>query len=343
MKVGFDIKSLKLGLLPVVAAGLLLLGALVLAWSGWQVFSGNRLQAATGEARHEVAEKLNPLMQTLLDRSGSLKGRVALINAIKAGDPDAARAVVTKAVPGTQAVEIYRTDFAAGYADPAAFGYGKLGLLERALQDGKESLAVVKDAGSPRLGVAVPVVDEGQVLRVVYLRHSLAEVLAAAKDAAPSGAYLALRQGIYNVAESGEIKELKFHAEEDAQAVAGTPLRVVAVAPEAQEGLFGWHGFGEFALAGLLALSGGGLLWWLRRRAGAAVAEPSEALATPTDLTLSEMQSGGHIVAPEGQRGRPRYCRSTGRARHRPGPQHLPRLRHPRRRRADPGRRTSPA
>ena len=35
MKVGFDIKSLKLGLLPVVAAGLLLLGALVLAWSGW--------------------------------------------------------------------------------------------------------------------------------------------------------------------------------------------------------------------------------------------------------------------------------------------------------------------
>jgi phosphomannomutase/phosphoglucomutase len=301
MKVGFDIKSLKLGALPMVAVGVLFLGALVMAWNGWRVSSGNRLQATTGEARHEVAENLNPIVQELLDRSSGLKGRVALINAIKAGDADAARAVVMKAVPGTEAVEIYRTDFAAGYADPAAFGYGKLGLLERALQDGKQSLAVVKDAGSPRLAVAVPVVDEGQVLRVVYLRQSLAEVRAAAKDAAPTGAYLAVRQGIYNVIESGVTEELKFHAEEAAEAVAGTPLRVVAVAPPAQEGLLGWHGFGEFAVAGLLALIGGGILWWSRRRAGAVAVESGEPAALHTDLTLSQMQSGGHLVSPEGR------------------------------------------
>ena len=195
MAVGFNLKSLKTGSIVPIVAGLLVLVALWMAWSGWQRFASSRLEVATGEARTQVAEAVKPLVGELLDRAGTLRGRVALINALRSADTAAATEVVKAAVPGTEAVEFYSPDFNAGYANPETFGYGKLGLLERALQEDKAVLAVVKDSGSPRLGIAVPVMFEGQVLRVAYLRQPLAPVLAVAKEAAPSGAYLALRQG----------------------------------------------------------------------------------------------------------------------------------------------------
>ena len=299
MKVGLDMKSLKVGSLLPLAAGLLLVAALWMAWGGWQLFAASRLQAATGEARHHVAEQLRPMFRTLLDRASSLKSRVALINAIKAGETEAARALVLHTVPGTEAVELHSRDFSAAYANPEAFGYGKLGLLERALQEGKAAMAVVKDAGSPRLGVAVPVVDEGQVLSMVYLRQPLAAVFNVVKDAAPSGAYLALRQGTYNVLESGTKEELKFRAEDAAELLDGTSLRVVAVAPAVESGMFALNGLGEFAVAGLLTFLAGAIVWWSRRRANVGVGEPRQAAAKPADLTLGEMQSAGKIVAPE--------------------------------------------
>jgi phosphomannomutase/phosphoglucomutase len=297
MKLGFDVKSLKAGSLLPVAIGVLLLAALWMAWDGWQLMSANRLQSTTVTARHAVAEQLRPMFGKLVERASSLKNRVALINAIKAGDTGAARALVMQAIPGSEKVEFHPADFADGYVNPEAFGYGKLGLLERALQDNKPSVAVVKDAGSPRLAVAVPVVEEGQALSVLYVRLPLAPVLAAAKDTAPSGAYLALRQGSYNVVESGTQEELKFRAEEGAEALEGTSLRVVAVASIPEAGLLDWKGIAEFALAGVLVALTGALVWWARRRASQAGLRPVSVL--PVDMTLAEMQSAGHIVAPE--------------------------------------------
>ena len=298
MEVGFNLKSLKSGSIVPIVAGLLVLVALWMAWSGWQLFASSRLETASGEARTQVAEAVKPIVGGLLDRAGTLRGRVALINALRAADTAVATEVVKETVPGTEAVEFYSPDFNRGYADPGTFGYGKLGLLERALQEDKAVLAVVKDSGSPRLGIAVPVIFEGQVLRVAYLRLPLAPVLAVAKDAAPSGAYLALRQGGYNVVESGAAAELKFRAEEGALPVERTDLRVVAAAPPIEPGMFGLHGLAEFGIALLLGgLAAAALL--LSRRREAQRADGPVLAAKPVDMTLSEMQSAGHIVAPE--------------------------------------------
>ena len=298
MDVGSNLKSLKSGSIIPIVAGLLVLAALWMAWTGWQRFSSSRLEVASGEARTQVAEAVKPIVGGLLDRAGTLRARVALINALRAADATAATAVVQETVPGTEAVEFYSTDFNLGYADPESFGYGKLGLLERALHEDQAVLAVVKESGSARLGIAVPVVSEGQVLRVAYLRQSLAPLLALAKDAAPSGSYLALRQGGYNLVESGVTEELKFRAEDDAVPVERTDLRVVAAAPPVAEGLFGLHGLGEFAIALLLGGLAAGALLRSRRRAQGA--DSPAAAAKPVDLTLAEMQRAGHIVAPEG-------------------------------------------
>ncbi|MBC7657749.1 MAG: hypothetical protein H7147_11345, partial [Frankiaceae bacterium] len=225
-----NIKSLKSGSIIPIIAGLLVLVALWMAWSGWQLFSSSRLASATVEKRQQVADQLKPIVATLLDRAGTLRARVALINALRGADAAAAANVAKDAVAGTEAVEFYAPDFTEGYANPETFGYGKLGLLERALHEDTAVLAVVKDSGGPRIGIAVPVVFEGQVLRVAYLRQPIAPLLAVAKDAAPAGAYLALRQGGYNVVESGMVEELKFRAEEGAIPIERTSLRVAAAA-----------------------------------------------------------------------------------------------------------------
>ena len=295
MDVGFNIKSLKSAS---IIAGLLVLVALWMAWSGWQLFSSSRLASATVEKRQQVADQLKPIVATLLDRAGTLRARVALINALRGADAAAAVNVAKDAVAGTEAVEFYAPDFTEGYANPETFGYGKLGLLERALHEDTAVLAVVKDSGGPRIGIAVPVVFEGQVLRVAYLRQPIAPLMAVAKDAAPAGAYLALRQGGYNVVESGVVEELKFRAEEGAIPIERTPLRVAAAAPPIVPGLFDLQGLGELGIALLLVGLAVATLLWAKRR-DAKLTNLPEVAAKPVDMTLAEMQSAGHIVAPE--------------------------------------------
>ena len=117
MQVGFNLKSLNSGSIVPIIAGLLAVAALWMAWNGWQRFSSSRLEAASGQARQQVADALKPMVAELLDRAGTLRGRVALINALRAPDNSAAMAVAKETVPGTEAVEFYSPDFNAGYAD----------------------------------------------------------------------------------------------------------------------------------------------------------------------------------------------------------------------------------
>ena len=190
----------------------------------------------------------------------------------------------------------------------------------------------------PRLGVAVPVMEAGQVLSLVYIRKPLAPFTEVAATAAPAGAYLAVRQGNYNVVESGTTEELKFRAEEGALPIEGTPMRVVAVAPVVPAGMFGLHGLGELGIAALLVLLAGVAFWLSRRPAGVVVEADEKSTTDPGELTLAEMQSAGKIVAPEVVKVDQDHAGTIGDAGHRAEPQHFPRLRHPRHRWPDAGR-----
>ncbi len=298
MKAALDLKSFKPRLLRQFAAALLILAGVWIAWGGWQLHAANRLGENTDTARRQVANQLRPTLKMLLDRGDGLKNNVALISAIHRNDLVAAKQIITQALPGTEAVQLLPADLAEAYADPVSFGYGKLGVLERALQEGRAELAVIKDAGKPRLALAVPVTEQGQVLTLAYVRQPLAPVLAKVKDAAPAGAYLALRQGGYNVAESGTKGALQFEAEHDAEALGDTPLRVVAAAPAVAAGLFDLQGLGEFAVAVLLGLLGAVAALWPRLRSRT-VAAPVVAAAAGEGMTLDEMQKAGKIVLPE--------------------------------------------
>jgi phosphomannomutase/phosphoglucomutase len=282
---GFDTKQVR----PLLAL-LLLLAAAWQAWSGWQIVAANRLGTQTEGLRRQIADQLRPLLKKPLDQAERLKNRMALSSALQRNDINAAKDVVAQGWEGIEAIEFYHPDLQVAYADPATFGYGKLGVLERALQDGRASLAIAKDAGGPRLVVAVPVqAGDGQLLSVVYVRLPAAPVMIPLKDITPAGAYAAVRQGNHSLAESDDKHELRIKAEAGAIAIDGTPLRVVTTAPLAPEGLGELHGLGEFVVAAVLALLAAGLLLWPRLRSRPA-ATPAAAPADEAAPTLAELE-----------------------------------------------------
>ncbi|KFN43981.1 phosphomannomutase/phosphoglucomutase [Arenimonas oryziterrae] len=284
-------------ILPAVAV-LLLLAALWTAWTGWQLRSANQLTEQVGVARREVADQLQPQLKAALDHMAALKGRNALVVAVKANDIPAAKDLVTEGWAGVEAVEFVAPDLTAAFADPATFGYGKLGLLERAMQDGNPAVAVIKDGGAPRLGVATPLLDQGQVVSLVYARLPLAPLTSKVTGAAPKGAYLALRQGRYNVVADGVLEgDLQFKAEANAIELTGTPMRVVATSPIVESGLLDKGGYGEMGLAGLLALLGVAALFLPKLRGGAS--ERPARVEEEAAPTLAELQSSGQFEKAE--------------------------------------------
>jgi phosphomannomutase/phosphoglucomutase len=302
MKFSLDIKSFKPnGVLAWVALALLLCSAWQL-WAAWDIFAARRLAMTASHARAHVADVLQPLLTTRLQQANALAKQLALIDALERNDMDGATGIVRAQMAGAEFVELHAPDLEAGYANAKFFGYGKLGLLERAALNRKATLAVVKDAMRPRLAVAVPIYDGGRLLALAYAYFPAAAMHDVVKGSVPDDAYLAIRQGNYDIAEFGNKEELQFQAEAHAQVIPGTPLKVVAAAPAPEPGMFNAGGWGELILAVLLAAAAAAPLWWprlapivhrrvLRRVLAAPVVQTEE-------LTLSQMQSSGLIVAP---------------------------------------------
>jgi phosphomannomutase/phosphoglucomutase len=301
MKFRIDLKSLKpKGVHSVVAAAFLLV-AFWQAWNGWQILAAHRLEAATGSARARVAEQLEPVLASRLTQAKNLAKNLELINAVATADLATAGDIARKSLPGADAVEFYAPDLAVGYVDPGKFGYGKLGLLERAIQDRRPSLAILKD-GQARLGLVVPVYDGDRLLNLVYARFVLTPVRNAANGGAPEGAYLAIRQGNYTLVEFGDKEQLQFHNDPAPAQIQGTPIMVVAMAPTPEPGLFGLGGWGEFGIALLWAAAAWLALNWQRvfTAVGKRVlrGKLKAPAATTEEMTLAEMQSAGKIMIP---------------------------------------------
>ncbi|WP_374603372.1 phosphomannomutase/phosphoglucomutase [Arenimonas sp.] len=276
-------------------AALALLVAAWFAWAGVQDLGAARLQTQVDAARVAAgAEVVNRLQAAVSELEGR-RSRVALATALQREDQASADAVITGGWAGVEAVEWHDPGLDQPYADPKAFGYGKLGILELALQDNTTRAAIVMDAGAPKLGLAAPVLADGRVLSVVYVRLPLETVVGPLSSADLSdSAYLALRQGRHSVFERGNA-ELATGAEFGAVPVAGTRLRVVAAAPAGSGAMLS-----HFLLAALGVLVAAGLLLQphlkLRRKG---VVEEAEEVPAGDGPTLAELQASGRIKAPE--------------------------------------------
>ncbi|HEU0153201.1 MAG TPA: phosphomannomutase/phosphoglucomutase [Arenimonas sp.] len=288
-----DLKSLpKAGALP-LAAGLLLLIAAWFGWQGWQASSAEAKTYQMDQVRASSAVGVRQAVQAATDRLEGSRSRIALVTALKRDEDQAAKDIVLDGWSGVEAVEWHAPDLDAAYADPNAFGFGKLGVLEQALQDNTTRAAIVKDAGGPRLAVAAPVLDNGRVLTLAYVRLPMDAVTGPLTSADVDGGYLAIRQGRHTLFETGDVA-LAGAAEVGAVRIDGTALRVVAAAPVVELGLGAFANYLLALLSVLVAVS----LLLMPRLKGLRIARQGEggavADATPT---LAELQQSGQLEA----------------------------------------------
>ena len=285
--------------LPLLAALLLLLGAW-LAWSGWQQKQDVDGGAALQQARDATAQQTGAALAAEKEKFRTQLATPAVQASLASGDLAAAGDALGRGWEAAEATEVVPVDMDGAYAAAAAgeASYGRLAALEGALVADGVVATVIRD-GAPVLALSAPARAGDAVVGVAYARLPLAVLVAPIRNSAPGeGAYLALRQGGYTVAEQGNAG-LANRAETLAVPIPETQLRVAAAAPDAAGGAFGLGATGSFIAAGVLVLLA--LAALARSRKPVAQDEAVEEAEAPLTLAEALQQPEPEVAASTAQ------------------------------------------
>jgi len=214
---------------------------LLAAWFGWSAYTQGRhaaIEGALEQARDRAVDELGRALAAQGGQYDALLKQGPVVAALAGGDASVAADSIREQFKGAEEARVWPADLAEAYADPAAFGYSRLALLESASRSDKAQVRVVRDGGQPRLGIAARV-DLGGTPAVSFVRLPLLR-LTGALDAleVPDAGYLALRQGGYSVVEKGD-RGLSSSAEAMARPLGKDGLRVAAAVADVDGGPMG--------------------------------------------------------------------------------------------------------
>ncbi|MEA9565501.1 phosphomannomutase/phosphoglucomutase [Xanthomonas sp. WHRI 8932A] len=237
---------------PVLGGMLLLLAA----WFGWSSYAQWREDAAAqnlAQARDRAVQDVGKAMAAQATQLDAVLKQPPVASALANGDALAAASAIRERFKGAEDVQVLPGDLAAAYANPKDFGYARLSLLESALVAERAQVHVVRDAKQVRLGVAAAV-RLGAQPAVAYARLPVLRLTGPLDAiAVPGSAYLALRQGSYNVAQQGDVS-LADAAETLAKPLGSSGLRVAAAVPQSDSGPLGLGALGCAIVAALLVI-----------------------------------------------------------------------------------------
>jgi len=286
--------------------GLLTLLALWFAWSGVRQWRQASVGQALEQSRDQIVQGVDAALKGQSSQLGTLVKSERVSTALAAGDADATALAVREGWPGTEDVQVLTADLDQAYADPKAFGYARLGLLESAIAGDTVVARVVRDAGGQRLGLAVPVQLGTTGPAVIYVRQPLLRLTGTFDQVrVPSAGYLALRQGTHNIIEQGD-SSLSQAAEGLARPIGKTGLRLAAAVPDIEPGPLGLGAIPSIIVA-LLLLAIAGMLQFgkgrvplPRRRAAASEADHGPTLreSLVQEPLLEPAPAAGSGVAP---------------------------------------------
>ncbi|MGY0613055.1 phosphomannomutase/phosphoglucomutase [Luteimonas sp. A501] len=242
--------------LLLLLAGLVVVLALWLAWTGWRQMQDQARRDSLAVNRDAVAQSVARSLQTELERLEERLASLPVRDALAAGDFAAAAEALGRDWPNLDHAVIQDITLADAYEAIADAGYGRILVAEAAIAEGKPVLWVVRDGGAPMLALAGSARVDGEPVGVAYVRLPLVRASAslAAVDV-PGSTYLALRQGGFTLAERGDAKYAE-SAERMAVPVAGSGIRVAAGLPARPQALFGLAAAPSFVVAGVLLLLG---------------------------------------------------------------------------------------
>lgn len=253
-------------LLPFLG-GILILFGLVLLYDGWRQVRAETVGERVLAQRDRAASELLSQIGEARDRFSQRRASPQVQHALEAGDNDQARTEFLRGWPaGTQA-EFHAVDLSEVFdGDLPGFGFGRLALLERALNSGETQVGMLRQDGQVWLALAGPVIAEGRVLSLMVVRLPVSTLQEVLEQRVPSGGYLAIRQGRHTLGEAGSA-DLSGLAEARAQPLQGTSMRIAAAAPVAETVIV--QAPKGLLLGGLLLLAGAGAVWQGLRRPAA--------------------------------------------------------------------------
>jgi len=280
--------------------------ALLAGWFGWGAFTQWQ-QAGTGASLEQARDRAVDELHKAIAAQTAQFARQLELEPVKAalaqGDAAAAASALREKWSGVDDAQVYDGALSDAYADPAAFGYSRLALLELAMSEGRPVARVVRDGNGPRLGLAAPVRLQDRPA-VAYVRQPLTR-LSAVFDAleSPDSAFLGLRQGNFTVLRRGNAA-LGNGADALARPVADTGLRVVAELPDTSEGPLGLGTVASATVALLMLATAVLLLVGRKRLRLPALRRGGEAPAADDGVTLSEALAQEPLPVAASARGR---------------------------------------
>ncbi len=297
-------KTLSLGdagsmkrMLPLLAIVLVLLGA----WAGWSAVrqwreSGQTAQLAA--SRDGVANAASSALAKQLAVAQKAAQAPAVIAAAQANDVATASQALATAWPGSEHAEVMAADLQAMMAALPASGYGRAGVAQTALANGKPAVVIARDGGQPKLLIALPVAGGAAVAVAAQPAKALTDAVAKA-DA--GGGYLVLKQADATLAQTGD-KGLESEGEKSSAPIKGSDWTLLAYATQVEPGPLG---FGRVmtAILALLLVGAGIALLWLRQRAAkpeTVVEDEATAAATDSDEpTVGDLTAQNQAAAAE--------------------------------------------
>ncbi|MBB5863850.1 phosphomannomutase/phosphoglucomutase [Xanthomonas sp. 3058] len=236
-----------------VLGGILVLLAAWFGWSGYAQWHQDAIAQQLEQARDRAVQEVGQAMSSQASQLDAVLKQPQVSAALAGGDALASAAAIRERVSGAEEVQVLPSDLSAAYDTPKEFGYARLSLLESALVAGRTQVHVVRDAKQVRLGVAAAV-KLGTQPAVVYVRLPLLRLTGPLDAiAVPGSAYLALRQGGFNVAQQGDAA-LADAAETLAKPLGNSGLRVAAAVPQSDTGPLGLGAIGCVIVAALLLI-----------------------------------------------------------------------------------------
>ncbi|HAU81461.1 MAG TPA: phosphomannomutase, partial [Stenotrophomonas sp.] len=120
--------------MPLLAVLLVLL-AVWFGWSGVRQWRQAAVGAELEHSRDQVVAGLQTALTGQLGKLGKVLKTERVASALASGNAQGAAVAIREGWPGVEDVQILTADLDAAYADPKAFGYSRLALLEAAIAD----------------------------------------------------------------------------------------------------------------------------------------------------------------------------------------------------------------
>ena len=272
-----------------VIAALLLVLAIAMTWDAWNQGAAGRNEGTLAAEAQTVQSASEKTIDELVRNFDRCRNNPLVIAAAASGDLEGAAKAFASDCPDAAKVAFVAPDLKAAFADPKAFGYGRIAALDAGLNSGSATVTVARVDGHPQLLLTGPIKQSGEVVTLAMLPMPLETLKTAVKEAAhASQGYLALRFGEFDVGAVGD-RELSLVGNAERTPLRENGFQIVSASARAADSMFGMRPWLDYALAVLFACAAAGLFLHGRNLAvkiGTAVAPEEE---TASEETLASL------------------------------------------------------